>query len=91
MASPTAFEWDDEKATANEAKHGVAFEYAASILLDEHRIDFDASRPEDKEQRRKVVGVIEGRLFTVVCTAPASVIRLNSARCGNGKETRSYG
>lgn len=69
----------------------VAFEYAASIFLDGHRIDFDASRTEDKEQRRKVVGVIEGRLFTVVCTAPASVIRLNSARCGNGKETRSYG
>jgi uncharacterized DUF497 family protein len=91
MSSPTAFEWDDEKAKANEAKQGVAVEYAALICLDEHRIDFDASRPEDKEQRRKVAGVIEGRLFTVVYTARASVIRLISARRAKDKETRSYG
>jgi uncharacterized DUF497 family protein len=35
--------------------------------------------------------VIEGRLFTVVYTARASVIRLISARRANDKETRSYG
>ena len=29
-----AFEWDDAKATANEAKHGVPFEYTASVFLD---------------------------------------------------------
>jgi uncharacterized DUF497 family protein len=28
------FEWDDEKARTNEAKHGVSFEEAASVFLD---------------------------------------------------------
>jgi len=28
------FEWDVEKATANEAKHGVTFEEAVTVFLD---------------------------------------------------------
>ena len=84
------FDWDDAKAQANEAKHGAPFEYAAAIFLDPSRIDFDASRPEDNEDRRKVVGVIEGRLFTVVYTRRDDVIRLISARRANEQETRRY-
>jgi uncharacterized DUF497 family protein len=85
------FDWDDAKAKANQAKHGVPFEYAASIFLDPDRMDFDASRPMDNEDRRKVVGVIEGQLFTVVYTLRDDVFRLISARRANGQETRRYG
>lgn len=91
MAKRLTFEWDDAKAIANEAKHGVPFEYAASIFLDPERIDFDASRPEDKEIRRKVVGRIEMRRFTVVYTERGEVIRLISARRANDQEMRRYG
>ncbi|WP_369695939.1 BrnT family toxin [Phenylobacterium aquaticum] len=41
--------------------------------------------------RRKAVGVIEGRLFTVVYTLRGAVIRLISARRCNVQEARRYG
>jgi len=31
---PREFEWDDVKAAANEAKHGVPFAFAARVFLD---------------------------------------------------------
>lgn len=35
-------EWDDDKAAINKRKHGIRFEKAAEIFLDEYRIeDFD--------------------------------------------------
>ena len=85
------FEWDDAKASANEAKHGVSFRYAASIFLDPDRVDLDTSRPEDREDRRKVIGVIDGRLFTVVYTLRGRAMRLISARRANDQETRHHG
>jgi uncharacterized DUF497 family protein len=31
------FEWDDKKDKANQRKHGVAFDLAAEVFLDEDR------------------------------------------------------
>jgi uncharacterized DUF497 family protein len=61
------------------------------VFVDAARADFDASHAADAERRRKVVGLIEGRLFTVVYTQRGAVIRLISARRSNAKETRCYG
>jgi uncharacterized DUF497 family protein len=91
VSQSQAFEWDEAKALANLAKHGVPFDYAAAVFLDPDGIDFDASRPEDGEARRKRVGRIEGRLFTVVYTERGDLIRLISARRANAQEERSYG
>ena len=66
MTTRTEFEWDDAKASINLAKHGVPFSYAGRVLLDDRSVDFDVSRTADGEIRRKVVGAIEGRLFSVV-------------------------
>jgi uncharacterized DUF497 family protein len=85
------FEWDDAKAASNLAKHGVPFAYATRVFLDPHLVDFDASRPGEDELRRKAVGVIEGRAFTVVYTGRGEVIRIISARRSNSKEERLYG
>ena len=41
------FEWDEEKAAANEAKHGVRFEEAAQAFTDPYSVDFaDAVQPD---------------------------------------------
>lgn len=85
------FEWDDAKAQGNLAKHGVPFAYAVRIFLDAGIVDFDASRPGDGETRRKAVGDIEGRLFTVVYTLRDGCIRMISARRCNPTEERRYG
>lgn len=91
MNSPDEFEWDDEKAASNEAKHGVPFAYAARVFLDDGRVDFDTSRSLDGEDRRKVVGKVEGRLYCVVYTLHGRVRRLISARRANTKESKAYG
>lgn len=85
------FDWDDDKALSNLSKHGIGFEYAARIFLDVDRVDFDVTRNEDGEERRKTVGMIDGRVFTVVYTRREPVIRIISARRCNAKESRVYG
>jgi len=91
MASEREFEWDDAKAASNLAKHGVPFPYAARVFLDADVIDIDASQPGDGEVRRKAVGMIEGRVFTVVYTEREGITRIISARRCNRKEERLYG
>jgi uncharacterized protein len=85
------FEWDLAKAQSNLAKHGVPFEYATRVFLDADAIDFDASRAEDNEVRRKIVGMIEGRVFSVVYTRRHGVTRIISARRCNAREAGLYG
>lgn len=91
MASSRNFEWDDDKAEGNLAKHGVPFAYAARVFLDGRMIDIDASRLEDGEVRKKAVGQIEGLIFTVVYNQREDVTRIISARRCNAKEARLYG
>ncbi len=44
------FEWDEEKADANEQKHGIAFETAMAAFRDPLAISmFDESHSEDEE------------------------------------------
>jgi uncharacterized DUF497 family protein len=89
--TPLAFEWDDAKATSNLAKHGVPFDYAIRVFLDEAAVDFDASREADGEARRKAIGLIEGRVFTVVYVQRGEAIRIISARRANATEKKAYG
>ena len=84
------FDWDDHKAASNLAKHGVSFDYAARVFLDDGRVDLDASRSLDGEQRRKVVGMIDQRVFALVYTIRRGTIRIISARRCNAKEQRHY-
>ena len=88
VETPRAFEWDEAKATSNVSKHGVPFEVAAAVFLEAARADFDASQPEDGETRRKVVGMTDGRLFTVVYTRRDDAVRVISARRSNAQEAR---
>lgn len=90
MTVRAVFEWDVAKAEVNLAKHGVRFEVATGVFDDPRHADFDASRVEDGEARRKVVGMIQGRLLTVVYTMRGEVRRIISARQSNAMEMRRY-
>jgi uncharacterized DUF497 family protein len=85
------FEWDEAKAAANLAKHGVAFPDAAFVFADPAHLTIDASRADDGEARLKAVGMVAGRLMTVVFTVRAKAVRIISARRANDKERRAYG
>src|SRR3954465_4351854 len=73
---PTQFEWHQDKAESNLAKHGVSFDVAIAAFADRAHRDLATSRASDGEERGKVVGVIEGRLITVVYTMRGRVCRL---------------
>ena len=90
MRTPVVFEWDTVKAESNLAKHGVRFEVATSVFEDPDVADFDASRVDDGEERRKAVGMIQDSLFTVVYTVRGKVMRIISARLSNATEKRRH-
>jgi uncharacterized protein len=84
------FEWNPAKARTNWVKHGVDFEVAKNVFLDQAGlIDIDDSHPE--EERWRIIGRAGGRLLFVVFTEPDDdVIRIISAREANKREERRY-
>jgi uncharacterized DUF497 family protein len=85
------FEWDDQKAISNFAKHGVRFVSAVEVFFDPCRLDTGDRRYEYNEERRVTIGMIDGRLFVVAYTLRGESIRLISARPANARERRQYG
>lgn len=68
MDGSLEFGWDDDKARRNLSKHHVSSEPAMAVFLDPEHTTVDASRSADQEERAKVIGRIDGILFTVVFT-----------------------
>jgi uncharacterized protein len=91
MFAPREFEWDEAKAASNYLKHRVSFPFAVRLFDDPRRVDYDVSRVAEGEARRKVVGRIGRRLFTVVYTLRGSACRMISARSPNQAEEERYG
>ncbi len=85
------FEWDLEKALANEGKHGVSFFEACEVFDDDYSSavhDPDHSRDED---RHLIFGMSKGGHHLVVSyTERDDRIRLISARKMTPRERRSY-
>lgn len=70
------FEWDMEKNKANIKKHGVAFEMAAKVFLDEKRIErYDAEHSSIDESRYKTIGMVN-KVLTVIYTERKTAIRI---------------
>ena len=91
--SNIAFAWDDRKAAANRAKHGVSFEEAQTTFLDENARLIDDPDHSEFEARF----VLLGYSFSARCLMVShcyresgSVIRLISARRATKKEERQY-
>lgn len=91
MNAPLDFEWDEDKAVANLAKHKIPFEAAIAVFADSDALHLDTTRKEDGEVREKIIGLIEGRLFTIVFTMRSDAVRIISARRSNNREEKSYG
>ncbi|MFP5237199.1 MAG: BrnT family toxin [Acidobacteriota bacterium] len=84
------FVWDSDKASANEAKHGVRFEVACQVLFDPFLQFVDASV--DEERRDAVVGTTKqgSLLFVVHAWREEDVLRIVSARLATAAERRFY-
>jgi len=84
------FEWDEEKASRNLEKHGISFETAVKVFLDENRIEiYDKTHSNENEDRYITIG-LAGKVLFVVYTERHPRIRLISARLATAKERRIY-
>jgi uncharacterized protein len=96
-----AFEWDEEKAESNARKHGVTFDQAAEVLLDEegdrsHLEEYDDVQVSD-EERYITIGPHPARrdLFLVICWTERGdetrrLTRIISARQATEAERKRY-
>ena len=82
-------EWDDEKNKKNYKKHGLKFETAARIFLDENRIEEIDEVHSDFEERIKTVGRV-GKILAVIYTERGEKYRLISARQADKDEEEEY-
>ncbi len=85
------FEWDERKDKANQIKHDVSFEEAATVFDDPLSLNFDDSEHSRGEERYIILGLSnQGRLLFVSHTDRNNKIRLISARLLTPKERRYY-
>lgn len=85
------FEWDEDKAQINEAKHGVSFAEASTVFGDSLAVTFDDPLHSEVEDRFLTIGMsVTGRILIVSHTYRESVTRVISARVASRGERKGY-
>lgn len=85
------FEWDAPKAAANLRKHGVSFDEAATVFLDQLAVSGQDPDHSVGESRYITFGVSRlGRLLVVSHTYRSGGIRIISARRATRPERKLY-
>jgi len=82
------FEWDAQKSLINKEKHGLDFETAEALWLDEDRVEVEITFPD--ERRWALIAMMRGRMWTAIYTVRGEAIRLISVRRARTKEARLY-
>ena len=90
------FDWDTRKASANQGKHGVSFEEAASVFGDPEALDGpDVGHSEQETRYLRLGRAVTGRILMVAYTrrrrGDGETIRIISARRASRKERAAYG
>lgn len=94
-ASIVRFEWDPSKAAANARKHGVSFEQACEVFVDECALSlFDKKHSRD-EDRWVTIGQVGPRQILVVVhtyrpVGETEIVRIISVRKATRKERQQY-
>jgi uncharacterized DUF497 family protein len=91
--SSLSFEWDARKSAANARKHGVTFEEAKSVFVDERAKLIDDPDYSDYEDRFVLLGLSGLLRLLLVChcyRGEGNVIRIISARKATAHESKSY-
>ena len=92
--SDIRFAWDEAKNRQNIRKHGISFEEAQTVFLDDHAIRFYDPDHSEEEDRFIMLGISFKLRVLVVCHCykeSDSVIRIISARKATRQEGKHYG
>jgi uncharacterized DUF497 family protein len=85
------FEWDEEKARSNLAKHGVSFAEATEVFGDELSATVADPDRSQGEQRFLIFGQrLGGRHLVVAFAERGGRLRLISARAMTRRERKAY-
>jgi uncharacterized DUF497 family protein len=85
------FEWDSDKASENERKHGVSFPEAATVLADPLSLTIEDPDHSQTERRSLTVGLsYRQRLLVVWHADRGDVVRIIGARDATPRERRDY-
>jgi hypothetical protein len=85
------FKWDEKKAAANLADHGISFDEAKTVFDDPLFVDFYDPDHSYDEHRYLIVGESrQGRLLIVSYTERGESVRLISAREVTLSERKAY-
>ena len=87
------FEWNARKASANLKRHGVSFEEARTVFLDEYAKLIDDPDHSEVEDRFVLLGLSSTLKVILVCHCyleQGNVIRIISARKASRHETLQY-
>ncbi len=87
------FEWDANKAAANQRKHGVTFDEARTVFFDENAKLINDPDHSDDEDRFVMIGLSSNFRFVLVCHCyreQGNVIRIISARKASTQESKQY-
>jgi hypothetical protein len=82
------FEYDLNKSQANKQKHGIDFEEAQSLWLDENRVQIQAKS--DTEPRFALIACYDDKLWSAFYTYRSSHIRIISVRRSRDNERKIY-
>jgi len=85
------FEWDEDKAAENLAKHGVSFDEAAETFADDGAVEyFDPAHSTEDEKRYARVAFSSARLLFVVYTERGETVRIIHARKPSKRMREDY-
>ena len=85
------FEWDQDKAIANLAKHGVSFDEAVTVFNDALAISYPDPDHSESEPRAVTFGhSSEARLLVVSHTERDDTLHIISARVATRSEREIY-
>jgi len=87
------FEWDPDKNTENKRKHGVSFEEAQAVFLDENALMIHDPDHSDEEDRFILLGLSAKIRLLAVCHCyriSDEVIRIITARKATRNEQKRY-
>lgn len=88
-----SFTWNQSKNLSNQRKHGVSFEEASTVFLDQCSLLFDDPDHSDDEDRFNIIGISTNLRLCVVCHCYRNnddEIRIISARVATISEQSIY-
>lgn len=82
------FEYDPAKSESNRVKHGIDFDQARNLWMDEQALIVTART--DTEPRYALIGQYAGKIWTCIFTKRSDRIRIISVRRSRDGEKEKY-